>query len=322
MGFFKKIKKFFKKVVSSKIFKIVGAVVGVAAAVFTAGASLGLGFAAGGWGAAAGSVSSALGLTGTLGNIVTGAITAAGYGSLMGGATSAIMGGDILEGMAGGALGGALTGGVLGGLGMSADPLGGVFDDAPTQAATGSAATGGNALELAPTGFDGAPVKTGLGFGGQASPQATQGLGFGTGGLDAALSGTPTATGGANVAGQAAAAGQAGTQSAIGDLGASAGGWLDRNMNIIGPTLTGLGKGLLEGGAAEDEMKYRREERQDLIDQNTGLDFRRRREDTPLPKRYPTGAERRQSANTPWVRWDPETKRMVWSDRQREGGMG
>lgn len=113
-----------------KVFKAVGKVVlkalpfvlAAAAVVFTGGAALGLGFAAGGWGAAAGGIGTALGGSGTLGTILGGAITQAGYGAALGGIT----GGK--KGMVAGAIGGALTGGVGGALGMNTDPLSGLFD--------------------------------------------------------------------------------------------------------------------------------------------------------------------------------------------------
>lgn len=125
-GAVKSVKKVFKKV-AKKAKTIVPMVLGGAALIYTAGAALGAGWAAGGWGAAAGKATSFLGLApgSTISNVLTGALTQAGYGSALGAATSGIMGGDIAEGAAMGAMGGALSGGIVSGVsGSVSDPIG------------------------------------------------------------------------------------------------------------------------------------------------------------------------------------------------------
>ena len=74
------------------------------------------------------------GMSGTLGNIVTGAVTQAGYGAAMGAATSAITGGDIGDGAFYGAAAGTATGRVSGALGWQTDPLANAFDGGNTAA--------------------------------------------------------------------------------------------------------------------------------------------------------------------------------------------
>jgi hypothetical protein len=78
-------------------------------------------FGAGLGGAAAGLVG-ALGITGTLGSVLTGAITYGAYGAAAGGLISAIAGKDVLKGMQAGAVTGAITGGIGAGTGLIATP--------------------------------------------------------------------------------------------------------------------------------------------------------------------------------------------------------
>ena len=132
-GVVKSAKKVFKKV-GKAARKVLPIALGVGAVVFTAGAALGVGSMAGGWGAAVGKLTSGFGMSGTLGNIVTGAVTQAGYGAAMGAATSAITGGDIGDGAFYGAATGAATGGISGALGWQTDPLANAFDGGNTAA--------------------------------------------------------------------------------------------------------------------------------------------------------------------------------------------
>lgn len=129
-GVVKGVKKAFKAV-AKVVKKIAPVALAVGSLVFTAGAALG---AMPTWGAAISSLTSKMGATGILGQVLTGAVTQAGYGSLVGAATSALTGGNILKGAATGALGGAVTGGVMGGLGMQTDPFAS-WNDQPVGAA-------------------------------------------------------------------------------------------------------------------------------------------------------------------------------------------
>lgn len=98
--------------VGSTVAKVGKAVVGVGATAFTAGAaSSAPPLASGGL---AGFVQKFTG-TGVLGNVLTGAVTQAGYGALIGAVTGA--------GAGKGALIGGITGGLMGGAGLNPDPL-------------------------------------------------------------------------------------------------------------------------------------------------------------------------------------------------------
>lgn len=114
MGLFSKIKsgikKVFKKVVDVGK-KVLPVALAVGAAVFTAGAALG---ALPAWGTVAGSLGTLIGGSGTLGTVLTGALTHAGYGALAGGLVSSLMGGSFESGAQLGALTGTVTGGVSG----------------------------------------------------------------------------------------------------------------------------------------------------------------------------------------------------------------
>ncbi len=108
-GAVKSIKKVFKKAV--KVVKKVAPVALAAAAVyFTAGAALGHPGAAGGWSGVVKGWISKTGATGILGNVLTSAVTQAGYGAVIGGGIAAVTGEDIGKGALYGAAGGAATG--------------------------------------------------------------------------------------------------------------------------------------------------------------------------------------------------------------------
>lgn len=318
MGFFKKIGKFFKKVVKSKVFKIVAAVVGVGAAIFTGGAALGLSFAAGGWGAAAAGVSNVLGLTGTtVGSILTGALTQAGYGALLGAGTSLVTGGNVLEGAAGGALGGAITGGVMGGLGFGTDPLAGAFDSAPKPDILGGGAQNATAFS---------PASSTEGFGLGASnlnlPSATPGFeasagefALPDGGARGLLGGgaTPSPTMGATrVAGQApgaAAAAAAPQDSMLSGL---------LNNETLGRTIAGVGKGLLTGSGVEDQIDAQEREERRLRDSYSGVrpvsEGRQYGITNPNARtsyRQATGVAQSSGAKTPRYRYDRERGEIV-----------
>lgn len=125
-GVVKAIGKVFKAVVKV-VKKIAPIVLAAGAILFTAGAALpSLGLTsifgvstAGGFGGAIGGLVAHVGLTGTIGNIVAGAVTYAGFGAAAGGLVSAITGKNVMKGMAQGALVGGIAGGAMGALGIS-----------------------------------------------------------------------------------------------------------------------------------------------------------------------------------------------------------
>ncbi len=130
--------------VGSAVARVGKAVTGVGATTFTAGAaSAAPSMATGGL---SGIVSKFTG-GGVLGNIITGAVTQAGYGALMGGAVGALTGNGFGKGAMMGGLGGAVVGGLSGAAGVNLDPLSKGQPDqsgvAPAQGtATGTAPTG------------------------------------------------------------------------------------------------------------------------------------------------------------------------------------
>lgn len=239
-GVVKGVGKIFKKVL--KVVKKVAPVVLAAAAIYmTAGAALGVSSAAGGWGAAASSLSSNLGLSGTLGKIVTGAVTQAGYGAAIGAATSAVTGGNIMDGMQRGALTGAVTGGVTGGLGFETDPLKGAFDGDKMAGGVGQDALAGSGSgDMLGTNITGSPW------------EASGGDPFGTisgqaGDLDAG-----GVMAGASAPTPAASSASAGAATGGGNGFFAEGGWLERNQALAGGVVKGVGQGLLQGMSAKD----------------------------------------------------------------------
>lgn len=139
---FKGVAKVFKKV--AKVVKKIAPIVLLAAAVvFTAGAAITAVTGAVGPGVFswAGRLTTFLGSkfgTGTLGNIVTGAVTKGLMGTATGALTAAVTGGDIKKGALIGALGGAALGGIQGAL-------------TPTAAAAAPAAAPGAAAPGSPS---------------------------------------------------------------------------------------------------------------------------------------------------------------------------
>lgn len=227
MGIFDSIKKVFKKVTRAvkKLFSsdALGIILFAGAAFFTAGAALGLGgITAGGWSGLVGKAVSSLGLTGsTLGSILGGAATYAGYGAIAGGVTALLTGGDVGSAALQGAALGAIGGGIAGGLGMPGVP------GAAPQA-------------------------------GQAGTQGVTGMGAG----DAMAGNLPAAGAGQQGAAAAGAMGPPAVPAATGAVSPAPGGgffdnmfgqggWLERNGTWFGPTLQGVGGGLVNamGGA-------------------------------------------------------------------------
>lgn len=237
-GVIKGVGKVFKRVASSAS-KILPVALAAGAVMFTAGNALGV---TSSWGDAVKSVTDSLGMGSTLSNVISGAVTNAGYGAVAGAATGAISGGDVMKGAQYGAAAGAVLGGAKGAYDSYAVGEGG-GGPAPSEAAGGSdAAATGTKVETAPPPSDAAQgARTGL-------------LRANMPGSTAAPAATPTTAATATNAGG----------SGIFDKG----GWLERNQGLVGNTLTGLGKGLMaaDGDAQVKAMK----ERAEIIRSNYG----------------------------------------------------
>jgi len=249
-GVAKAVGKVFKKV--TKVVKKVAPVVLAGAAIyFTAGAALG---AAPLWGTAASQLVSQMGAQGVVANVLSGAVTQAGYGAATGGLVSAISGGDITKGVRRGALIGAATGGATGGLGLRTDPLS--AQSAPQGASTGQA---------------GAEVMAGTGDVARASAPAGVGAGAGAGG----------------------------SSSAPGLFGQ--GGWLERNQQLVGTTVSGLGQGLAARAESAD-LTEREAARRRWIERNYGGGA------TPGYRPIANSADRFRGQYV----YDPQQKRIVF----------
>lgn len=228
-GVLKSVGKVFKKV-GKAVGKILPAVLAVGATVFTAGAALGLPAMAGGWG---GAVSSVFGGGSTIGNMLTGAVTQAGYGAALGGAASMIGGGSFSDGAAAGAAAGAVGGGLMAGMGGGTDLLAGKVGQSTANRfdTAWSTAAGGGQGNMTP----------------DAVGQFAAGKGL------TAPTPTPTVAGASMPA--PAAAGGNGLMSFLKD-----------NQAVVGQTLSGLGSGLMQGLAAKDAAAAREKEQQRVTD--------------------------------------------------------
>jgi len=132
--------------VGSAAARVGSAFTGVGATTFTAGAAAAAPSMA--TGGLSGIVSSFTG-GGVLGNIITGAVTQAGYGALIGGAVGAMTGQGFGKGALMGGLGGAVTGGLFGAAGVNPDPLTKGFGQSQQ---SGVVPVEGTATGAAPTG--------------------------------------------------------------------------------------------------------------------------------------------------------------------------
>lgn len=265
-GVLKGVTKVFKKV-AKVVKKVAPIALAIAAVVYTGGAALG---ATPTLGAAMGSLTSSMGLSGTLGSVVTGALTQAGYGAAIGAATSAITGGDIMKGMQGGALTGAITGGVTGSLGFKTDLIGDTVKDSLNSGASAAETAASNAVTGAPVGVTGEPM---IGnYPGQ--PGGAAGVDVGAIG-DAPTAFDPNVSAGQEAMLRNAFPGGIGTPQqpmlATGRVGFGneatrevlkktggvfdEGGWLERNGSLVGQTISGLGTGLMKGLSAESEQE-------------------------------------------------------------------
>ena len=227
-GVVKGIGKVFKKV-GKFVRKVAPYALAAAAVVFTAGAAIpaiGTGLLGGATlsGTLGAGVTSILG-SGSLSTIVTGALTKAAYGAVIGGVTSKLTGGKFSDGLKKGAIGGA----ILGGLSAGAGELG--LFGGPATASTG--ATPGISQAVQPESAY-APGAV------QAQTLAPQGL------LSSGAMSTPAP---GFELGSAASSATSATDTAGGLL--SKGGWLERNNDLAGNVITGLGQGLL--GSSEGE---------------------------------------------------------------------
>lgn len=304
-GVVKGVGKVFRRV--TKGGGLLPAVLATGAVLFTAGSALGV---TDSWGKTISSaVGSVAGEGSTLANVLSGAITKAGYGALAGAAAGAL-GGDVAGGMSLGAIGGAALGGYEG-----------YSTSAPTQAAAGEngpakvAGTppGLNSTQTVPTSNVAPPVNAAQGGANSLlnanAPSTTPSSADVTSPKSGLLS-------------QASAAGGAGAKGASGswtDTLFAKDGWLERNGQLAGGVIAGVGKGLLSGttGTAKDLRLQ-----QQLVQQNYA--------GTTTPGAH-TGllnagaglqvAQARPAGQTPGARfnqmiygqtvWDPATGRLV-----------
>ena len=110
-----KIGKVFKKVLKTAK-KVAPIALAAGAVIMTAGAALGVAGAAGGWSGAVSGLVTRIGAKGILANVLTGALTKAGYGAAIGAIGAAVTGNSITKGAGLGAATGAVVGGITGGI--------------------------------------------------------------------------------------------------------------------------------------------------------------------------------------------------------------
>lgn len=239
-GLVKGAKKIFRKV--GKVIKKVAPIALAAGAIFfTAGAALG---AAPAWSTAVSSMTS--GLSGTLGSVVTGAVTQAGQAAAIGGLVSEATGGDFKDG----ATAGALTGGVLGGLGgyMNAPAAGPVTDGAGGQFANSSPALN-QPQSVASMASNANPMNAGN---------------------SSLMSASDVAAQAANTPNQGVLAGLGRAQN-IGDsvksVASGVGNFIENNPTMTGMVVQGLGQGL-SAQAQADELRKAEERKQRRLEES------------------------------------------------------
>lgn len=172
------------------------------------------------------SITGSMGAGSFISTILTGAVQKAAVGAVLGGVTSAVTGGDIGKGILMGAAGGAITGGFQ--AAMSAPAT------AATAAAGAPAAAGG--AGVAPVTVTDLPAIS------ASAPSA--GVSAGAGAAPA-VAGTPAAVG------AAADAGGNGMLSGLFEKG----GFIERNQDLIGGVVKGVGQGVMAKAQAEDEAE-------------------------------------------------------------------
>lgn len=234
-GLVKGIGKVFKKVFNA-VKKVAFPLLAIGAIVFTGGAALGLAPLAGGWGGAVGSALSAMGVstTGTLGSILTGAVTQAGTGAAIGGLTSLATGGDFTEGAAKGGMIGAVTGGVMG-----SGLLGGASKAAGTVTASGRNAPAGmiKGSDAIAQGRAAAGLLPGGAVGGPSIPDATK-IATPATGYDPSTLASDAGTGGGRLLGKVL------------------------TSPVAGQVIGGIGQGLMSGMAAKEASEADKEEQE------------------------------------------------------------
>lgn len=234
MGLFKKIGKAFKKVAKFAL-KVAPYVLLAGAAIFTGGAALGLPAFAGGWGAAAASFTQTLGLSGTLGSVVTGAVTNAGYGALLGAGGAALTGQSITKGAQLGAAAGAVGGGISGFAAAPVPPAGDLSGGVPMAASPNTGT--GFSFDTARSVID--------------APAAGAGTTPAAGAAPTAVTGNPAAAG--------AATATPGSAPGVASPGTGFGSFLKDNQTLLGNAIAGFGQAYLEGKAEEDRIDRYRE---------------------------------------------------------------
>lgn len=227
----KGIKKAFKKV-GKFLKKALPIVLAVGALVFTGGAALGLTSVAwGGAGGIASTIGSAIGGSGVVGSALTGAITQAGYGALAGGVISKASGGSFSQGAKAGAITGAITGGVSHAYGHLKN------------AAQGIQGPGVQANGVKTTAMPDAGAPTGQYLDAAGNPISTeQAVAAGTN--VPGVPGTPPPPTGLS-------------QKLAGAF--KEGGWVERNQDLVGNVVKGVGGALVAGGEADAEKDLLRE---------------------------------------------------------------
>lgn len=177
----KAVGKFFKKVTHSTIGKIVLGALAIGAIVLTAGAAIPAFGAALGM---SGGIAATLGVSGTLGTILSGAVSMGAVGAV----TGFIGSGGKLSGLAGGFLGGAIGGAALGGIAPGLMGTAGIFGNGLGGAASGVTQAAGGMSDLYGGGLLGEIATGGV---------TTSSLGAAGAGLGATVPAAATASAGA-----------------------------------------------------------------------------------------------------------------------------
>lgn len=291
-GVVRGVKKVFKKV--AKVVKRVAPIVLAAAAIyFTAGAAMGAAGAAGGWGAAASSLGTTIGGTGTLGSVLGGAITQAGYGAAIGGVMSKAQGGSFSDGARAGAAVGAVTGGVGGYMNAGQAAQGATVQTQGVEASL----TGENAV-LAP---EYAKAQKGLmsqpNFANTGSGNAVQ----------SAIQGNAAMTTPAPAVTQGG-----GLMNSAGNALSKVGDWVTKNQTLVGSMVQGVGQGMGAEAEADALRRAERERYNRIADSyagasiNPGINYR-------SPDRAMSPAERfsPEYYSSYEFRYDPKQGRIV-----------
>jgi hypothetical protein len=289
-GVVKSIGKVFRRVAKAAV-RIAPVALAAGALLFTAGSALGV-TGGMGWGQATASIGKVFG-EGTFANVVTGAVTQAGYGALAGAATAAVSGGDLLQGAQAGALGGAVTGGVMGGMGLGTDP----FEDGFGRAA------GAEKVAVDPQ---------------LTAAQDTSSVGqsmFPNSAKDPGAMSAPDLQKWVSQAPGAPASSSKGLLSSI-EGAFEKGGWVERNQGLVGNLVSGVGKGLLSGDSQASVYAKAREDEAKRIADNYRTGTGWMINPTGAAQAQP-GSAPRQTAQAPQsatgqLVWDAATQRYVF----------